>query len=109
MNNRINEITRLIQNDSEDPFLWYVLALEYDKLGEKNKASEIFQRLISRFPNYLPVYYQAAHLFWEMGFMEESKITFMQGIALAEKNKDTKTEIELKNAFQNFLIELDEE
>jgi len=109
MNNRINEINRMIQDDSEDPFLWYLLALEYEKHGERKKTRDLFQHVLGRFPDYLPVYYQAAHLFWEMGFLEEARDIFMKGIALAEKNRDIKTEMELKNAYQNFLMELDEE
>jgi hypothetical protein len=31
MNNRIDEIKGMIQYDSEDPFLWYARALEYQK------------------------------------------------------------------------------
>lgn len=108
MNNRIDEINRMIQDDSEDPFLWYLLGLEYEKIGAMKKTRNIFQRLLSRHPEYLPVYYQAAHLFWEMGYLEETRDIFTRGIALAQKNNDIKTEMELKNAFQNFLMDLNE-
>ena len=106
MNNRIEEIMQMIQNDSRDPFLWYILALEYQKAGEKNKTGETFRRLLSQFPDYLPTYYHAAHFFWQTGSMEEVKATFLKGIILAEKNLDIKTTQELKNAYQNFLIEV---
>ncbi len=108
MNNRIREIIQMIQDDSRDPFLWYVLALEYNKLDDMEETYETFRKLLIQFPDYLPSYYQAAHFFWEIGFIEEAKSTFLKGIELSEKNQDAKTGQELKNAYQNFLIDVDE-
>lgn len=108
MNNRINEILQMIQNDSGDPFLWYVLALEYGKLDDKDETCKIFRRLLIQFPEYLPSYYQAAHFFWETESVAEAKTTFLKGIELAKKIHDKKTEQELKNAYQNFLIDMEE-
>lgn len=108
MNNRINQILRMIQNDSGDPFLWYVLALEYGKLDDKDETCKSFKRLLTQFPEYLPSYYQAAHFFWEMGLVAEAKTTFIKGIELAKKIHDKKTEKELISAYQNFLIDVDE-
>jgi tetratricopeptide (TPR) repeat protein len=108
MNNRIKEIIQMIQNESGDPFLLYVLALEYGKLDEKDEAGKNYRRLLIQFPEYLPAYYQAGHFFWQTGSVTEAKTTFLKGIELAIKIHDKKTEQELKNAYQNFLIDVDE-
>jgi tetratricopeptide (TPR) repeat protein len=108
MNNRIEEIIQMIQNDSSDPFLWYALALEYDKIGNKKEVEDSFDRLLTHFPDYLPTYYQAAHFFWEKGNIEKAKAAFLKGIELAEKAQDIKTAQELRNGYQNFLIDIDD-
>lgn len=108
MNNRIEEIIQMLQDDPEDLFLLYVLALEYVKIGDDKKSEQSFDRLLTRFPDYLPTYYQAAHFFWEKGSIEKAKTAFCQGIEIAERTRDIKTEQELRNGYQNFLIDIDE-
>ena len=65
MNDRINEIKNLLADDRDDSFLHYALGLEYIKAGETELALERFEILLNKHPDYLPVYYQAAHLYVE--------------------------------------------
>jgi Tfp pilus assembly protein PilF len=108
MNNRIEEILQLQQQEPDDPFLWYALALEYVKNGEQAKAGEVFDTMLKRFPDYLPLYYQAAHFYWEEGSFDKAGYVFKIGINLAGTKGDTKTLQELTNSYQNFLLDTDE-
>jgi tetratricopeptide (TPR) repeat protein len=108
MNNRITEIIQMLKEDPEDPFLMYALALEYHKIKNDLKTEETFDRLLNDFPGYLPTYYQAAHFYWGIGQTEKARSTFLKGISLAENADDLKTKEELRNSYQNFLIDLDE-
>ena len=108
MNNRIEEILQMRDQDPDDPFLWYALALEYVKSGDPIVAEKAFDAVLERFPEYLPAYYQAAVYFWDQGSFEKARHAFVQGIRLAEVSDDLKTLQELRNSYQNFLIDLDE-
>ncbi|MBR9998932.1 MAG: hypothetical protein KFF73_08175 [Cyclobacteriaceae bacterium] len=98
----------MLHADPDDPFLWYILALEYAKSGNTIRTDEVFDKLLNRFPEYLPTYYQAANFFRENGAIEKARSAFIEGIRLAEITGETKTEQELRNSYQNFLIDIDE-
>jgi Tfp pilus assembly protein PilF len=105
MNDRINELKNLLADDPDDSFLHYALGLEYVKAGEIELALERFEILLHKHPDYLPVYYQAAHLYLENNDKEQAEKTFKMGIALAKRLKENKTYQELTNAYNNFLFE----
>lgn len=101
---RVKSLLNLLEIDPEDPFTKYALALEYLK-EDKNLAMEFFSKLLDQHPEYLPTYYQAAHVAIELEQYEVAREIFEKGISLAKD--EPKTQAELKNAFQNFLIEYD--
>ncbi len=107
MKSRIQEIIEMINNDPDDPFLHYALALEYMKGDQIDEAGKKLSHLLSAFADYLPVYYQAAHFYYYHGDTEKAKETFEQGIRLAEKQSEDKTLKELRSAYEQFLFEID--
>jgi Tfp pilus assembly protein PilF len=108
MNDRINEIKNLLADDPDDSFLLYALGLEYVKAGDTELALERFEILLQEHPDYLPVYYQAAHLYVENNDKENAEIVFKKGIALANRLGNTKTYQELLNAYNNYLYNSDD-
>ena len=107
MSNRIHDLNNLIKEDPDDPFLYYALGLEYHNEGYQDMALLMFTLVIRKFPDYLPVYYQAARLQVELGDQDMAKKTFRDGIALAEKKSDLQTLQELKKAYNQFMSEQD--
>jgi Tfp pilus assembly protein PilF len=107
MNDRINELKNLLADDPEDAFLHYALGLEYVKAGDTELAIERFEFLLQKYPDYLPVYYQAAHLYLENNDKEQAEETFKKGISVARRLEENKTYQELNNAYNNFLYEED--
>ena len=105
MNDRINELKNLLKDDPGDSFLHYALGLEYVKTGDSKMALERFEMLIREYPDYLPVYYQAAHLYLENNDRTQAEKTFNNGIALARRLEEHKTYQELKNAYNNLLYD----
>ncbi|MEQ8412965.1 MAG: tetratricopeptide repeat protein [Imperialibacter sp.] len=103
-NERIENLLIFLKETPQDPFLLYALATEY-RTDSPVKAKEYFDQLLEAHPDYLATYYQAAHLFWEMGLTEQAAATFENGINLAKTQKATKTLAELQNAYMNFQIE----
>lgn len=105
---RIKYLQEEIENFPEDPFNYYALALEYIS-GAPQEAERLFGKLLSDFPDYLPVYYQAANYHFEKGDYSKAGELFTTGIALAEKQKNEKALRELKGSYSIFKTETDDE
>lgn len=104
---RIVQLQQMLQENPQDPFLLYALALEYRK-QDLEQANLYFSKLLQQHPAYLPTYYHAAALYTELGQPQEAKNTYEKGIALAQQQNDAHTLRELRNAYQNLLLDLDE-
>lgn len=102
---RLDQLLQLFQDDNNDPFIAYGIALEYLKT-DASKANEWFNTLLNNFPDYLPTYYHAAHFFAEKNEPNKAIDTFEKGIQLAQKQGNLKTLAELKNALLNLELDL---
>lgn len=105
---RIQLLRTYILEEPENPFNYYALGLE---LREKDtfEAGKMFDFVLEKFPNYLPVYFPSAHFFFELNELEKAKKIFETGIELAVNTKEDKALKELRNAYQNFLFETDQD
>lgn len=103
---RLQLLRDFIVEEPENPFNYYALALEL-RVKDSNEASKLFDFLLINHPDYLPVYFPAAHFFAELNQIQKAREIFEKGIVLADSKKDEKPLKELKNAFQNFLFEND--
>lgn len=103
--NRLDYLLQLHQEQPNDPFLLYGIALEYKK-SESSETGPCFDKLLSSFPDYLATYYQAAEYFAEKGYYEKALEIYEKGIHLASSLNEMKTLAELKNAKQNLEIDL---
>jgi len=103
---RLSMLKKFATEDPNDPFNWYALANEY--LTESpEKAKEYFDKLLSEFPDYLPTYYHAAQVYINLMEDEKALSIYIQGIALAQKQQNSKAHRELSTAHQNLLFEMD--
>ena len=102
---RINLLKSYIEEEPKDPFNYYALACEYLN-GKEEEALQLFEQLLINFPDYLATYYQAAQLLQEFEEYEKTLAVYEKGIALAEKQNNTKTLNELKTAKQNLEFEM---
>lgn len=53
---RIKLLEQYVEDDPNDPFNLYALALEYQKQNPA-KAGKLFELLLAKHPDYLPTYY----------------------------------------------------
>ena len=102
--NRIEQLTQFIKDDPSDEFLRYARALEYLKTNPTLALKE-FETLIAQNPNYLPTYYPTAHLMIELGLETDAERIFRDGIEVARQQKNSKTEQELRSAFDMWQFE----
>lgn len=102
---RLQQLIRFYEEDPKDAFNVYGLALEYYK-SDVQKSEELFEKLLTDFPDYLPAYYHAAKLKEELNANEIALTIYTKGMDLAKKLKDTKTLQELKSAYDELMFEL---
>jgi tetratricopeptide (TPR) repeat protein len=65
-----------------------------------DKTIEHLEVLYLEHPNYLPTYYQLAHLYFDLDKLDEAEVIYIKGIALAIVQGNLKTEKELKGSFK---------
>ncbi|MCP1382308.1 tetratricopeptide repeat protein [Runella salmonicolor] len=100
-NNRLAFLLQFFEEDSNDPFNAYALAMEYQQT-DVTKAAEYFQLLLEQHPDYLPTYYHAAALFAELEQLDLAEQLYQKGMQLALSQQNTKTYQELQRAYRGF-------
>lgn len=103
---RLQLLRVFVEEEPENPFNYYALALEVRE-KEPKEAASLFDFLLTNHSDYLPVYFPSAHFFAEFSEIQKAKNIFLKGIELATKLSEEKTLKELNNAYQNFLFEND--
>ncbi|GAB4255816.1 MAG: hypothetical protein Kow0079_12790 [Vicingaceae bacterium] len=98
MEDRIKEIEKMMKADPSDRFLNYALAIEYEKIGDKSKAVEILENLLSKAPDYLGGYYKLGQLYEQKDQPDKAITIYKKGIELAKTQNDQKTLSELNEA-----------
>jgi len=81
---RLQQIRNLLQDDPDDPFLRYGLAMELISLGDSTEAVEIFRDLMQRTPGYVPTYLMLAQTLQRQGKEPEAANVLRSGIAVAQ-------------------------
>ena len=96
---RVELLKKFRDEDDNDPFPLYGLAMEY--LHElPDEALALFNILLTQHPDYLPVYYTAAHFLLEQGNEDHAKELLRTGIELSIKQKNDKATRELRSALE---------
>lgn len=98
-NQRIQQLIRFVQEEPNEPFNVYALAMEYIT-DEPAQARLYFDDLLTRFPDYLPTYYHVAALYAELGSSDRAAALYEKGIELARTQQNQKTLLELQRAQQ---------
>lgn len=102
-NNTIQLLKSFLEQDPNDSFTHFALAMEYKKVGNIQQSKSIFEKLVVEDPDYVGTYYHLGKLLEQIGNTEAAKNVFTDGIKIAEKVGDQLATSELKQA----LLELD--
>jgi len=101
MSTRLAMIQRLVEQGSNDPFVWYALAMEYRAAGQLEEALNAFLQVRDKFPKYVPTYLMAAQVAAELGRSEEARAWCQSGIDVAESQSESHARSELDIFLQN--------
>lgn len=103
--NRIEILKSYIQEDENDLFSHYALALEYISL-EKHDVALIHLKKVNQIDKtYLPCYYQLGKCLERSLQQDEAAKIFQAGISVAKSQNDFKTKNELQSALD--LLDVD--
>ncbi len=91
---RLRLLKQFVEEEPEDPFNWYALALEETKQNPK-RAAELFEYVLEKHPEYLPTYYHAGNLYLSFGNEEKAKEILLLGVNLARLKGEQKAISEL--------------
>lgn len=101
---RLKMLRQFVEEDPADAFNWYALALEY-RDSDPAQASQLFDKLVNEFGDYLPAYYMAATHCAQQGDAEKAARIFHKGIEVAQEQGDLKTAAELRSGLAEILFE----
>ncbi len=98
---RIERLLEFIEEEKNDPFLYFALAQEYEKQDQLKKALEYYLLLTRDFPDYVGTYYHLGHLYQEIDDSEKALQIYAKGIEVASAKGDHHALSELRNAKTN--------
>lgn len=101
---RLEQLHQFLNEDPQDPFNIYALAVEYQK-HDSSQALRYFEQLTREHENYLPVYYMLGKFYANQGNTESAIAVFEKGIEKAREQKDVKTQRELRSALDELMFE----
>jgi len=101
--NRIEILKGFLEENPNDSFSRYALALEYVKLGDHDGAVREFETVKKNDPGYVATYFQLGQLYQKIGQTHEAEKTFRTGITVAAKAGDEHTKSELEGALEGLL------
>lgn len=93
---RIEALTEMLSHDPANAFARYGLAIEYSNVGQLEQAIAEFQRLLTAHPDYTAGYFMAAQTLAKCDRRDDAVKMLRQGIAVAEKKRDTHAQSEMQ-------------
>jgi tetratricopeptide (TPR) repeat protein len=94
---RVTALKEILQDNPQDNFARYGLAMEFSKLGSLEEAVSEFKHLLSINPDYIAAYYHTGQTLEKLGQYDDAKETYQQGIQVASRLKDLKAKGELES------------
>lgn len=101
---RLEQLLKFLEEDPDDPFNIYALALEYQKL-DPEKALVLFNLLLEEHANYVPTYYHLGKLYEETGERDKAITVFEKGVEKARIQNEFKALRELRSALDELIFE----
>lgn len=86
---RIDKIRKMLEDDPQDIFLRYSLAMEQDKIGEFDASEVGFRDLIQGTPPYVPAFFMLAQHLAKRDRVNDSRTLLRDGIEEARKQGDS--------------------
>lgn len=96
---RLQQLETFLQQNPNDSFLMYALALEHIKHFNDEKAYEMFSLLKSNNPKYVATYYHLGKLLERLKRFDDALETYLYGSKIALEQNDHHARNELMGAY----------
>jgi tetratricopeptide (TPR) repeat protein len=100
MNNRLEVLKAMLDQNPNDSFSRYGLAMEYAKSGDLEQAIAEYRALLAANPNYSAAYYHGGQALAKLGRPEEARQLYRQGIEATTRIGDLHTRSEIEAALE---------
>lgn len=104
MSTRLDQLLKFYEDEPNDPFNLYAVALEYQKT-DLRKAAQMFELLLREHPQYVATYYHAAKLFEELNDRSRAIEVYERGIDIARNANELKALRELQSAYNELTFD----
>jgi thioredoxin-like negative regulator of GroEL len=85
---RRQQIEAMLQEDPQDTFLRYSLAMELQKEGAHDESLTRFAELMRERPPHVPAFFMAAKLLLKLHRVDEARAALREGIEVARAQGD---------------------
>lgn len=103
---RLQLLEQYLQDDPNDPFNLYALALECQKT-DAARALQLYETLVQQHTAYVPTYYHYGKLLQALRRRDDALAAFQAGMVQARNQQEAKALRELQNAAQE--LEFDDD
>lgn len=103
-NPRLQKLLDMLEKQPQDTFLNYALAMEYQGAGDKNKATELFRKVLQIEEHNVAAKYQLAKLISEE-HPKEAILLLESGMRDAKLKSDLKTANEFRSLLDEILFD----
>jgi tetratricopeptide (TPR) repeat protein len=93
---RVATLTEILEQNPNDAFARYGLAMEYSSQGNLTKSLEEFGKLLSAHPDYAAGYFMAAQTLMKEDRVEDAKEMLTDGIAAAQRTNNGHAQSEMR-------------
>lgn len=97
MSSRLDKLLEFHENDTNDEFVRYGIALEYKSMQKFEEAVRWLEGLRQEVPHYLPTYFMLGETYLKLKKKEEAKQVLKDGITLAKQLHEMHTLGELRH------------
>ena len=102
---RLQQLTQMLEQSPADAFLQYALAKEYEKLDQSDEALQAYRKLLKEHPDYVGAYYHLGKLYLKTEDYDQAMDTYDEGIIRATRAGEPHARGELMTARAD-LVEL---
>ncbi len=95
---RLSQLLQYYEEDPDDPFVRFALAMEYLKRKRFEEARTFLEGLVVDHPRYVGTYYHLGKLYEREGEREKALETYRKGVAVAMELRDFHARAELQDA-----------
>ena len=96
----LDQLRQLLENEPNDVFLNFGLAMELTKAGQTEEGLAQFDRVLQLDPNYVVAHFQKGKTLLRLGCPAEAKVELQKGVERAKAIGDRHAEAEMSQLLE---------